>query len=293
MNIAEIRSYIKDIEENSSLFEEKNFDRRIETIDFLEFHVIDQIEARVETRELNLLKQRAEEVTVRLGQVDDILFEKLRANIRAGICIVRAFKDLVNEYFDLDSKVLSTPGYDNLDLFINRLICFDTMPGQTKELETGMVFYQKTPARIIFELAKKCHFTNGDVFFDLGSGLGQVAILLNLLTGVTARGIEFEPAFCRYAQDCAAALNLPEVTFINTDACKADFSAGTVFFLYTPFTGEMLQDVLELLREESKQRMIRIVTYGPCTEQVAQQSWLHPDSPLDNNIYRLAFFNSI
>lgn len=93
-----------------------------------------------------------------------------------------------------------------------------------------MVFYQKTPGRVIFELAEKCRFTEDDVFFDLGSGLRQVAILVHLLTGMAAKGIEFEPAFCNYARVFAAALNLTGVTFINIDARDADYSTGTVFF---------------------------------------------------------------
>jgi precorrin-6B methylase 2 len=167
------------------------------------------------------------------------------------------------------------------------------MPAQTKDLKPEMVYYQKTPVRLVFELTGKCHFTQGDVFFDIGSGLGQVAILVNLLTGVKATGIEFEPAFCNYARDCAAELNLPGVTFSNTDARTANYSDGTVFFLYTPFTGEMLQEVLELLRTESIRRKIRVIIYGPCTPQVALQNWLRSDSSNDNNIHRLAFFSSI
>jgi hypothetical protein len=38
--------------------------------------------------------------------------------------------------------------------------------------------------------------TQADVFFDLGSGLGQVPILVNLLSGAAAKGMEFEPVYC-------------------------------------------------------------------------------------------------
>jgi len=130
-------------------------------------------------------------------------------------------------------------------------------------------------------------------FFDLGSGLGQVAILVNLLAGITVKGIEFEPAFCDYASDCAADLNLSNVTFINVDARKADYSEGTIFFMYTPFKGEILEDVLELLRKESLRRKIKIITYGPCTAQVAVQSWLDLVGPKNPHLYKLAVFTSL
>lgn len=97
-----------------------------------------------------------------------------------------------------------------------------------------MVYYQKTPARIIFEVELNTHLTNKDIFYDVGSDLGQVAIFVNLLSGVRSAGIEFEPEFCRYAQDSATALKLFDVTLVNVDARKADFSRGTVSLCTRP-----------------------------------------------------------
>lgn len=148
------------------------------------------------------------------------------------------------------------------------------MPEETLDREPEMIFYQKTPARIILELINKADFKPHDVFFDLGSGLGQVSILVNLLTSVLSMGVEFEPSFCKYAMACATELNLTNVKFINIDARYADYGAGTVFFLYTPFEGKMLQDVLQKLNSEGKKRKIRVFTYGPCMPHVAKKAWL-------------------
>jgi hypothetical protein len=97
---------------------------------------------------------------------------------------------------------------------------------------------------------------------------------VNLLSGARAKGVEFEPAFCEYARACAADLNLSQVEFINVDARQADFSDGTVFFMYTPFEGKLLQEVLEKLHQVSRTKMIKLFTYGPCTLPVSRQSWL-------------------
>jgi len=297
--ISEIQSYIGEIEKTSALFEEKNFDQRIEVIDFISFHIIDQIEELLgktaHPNELILLKYRAEKVKSELEEIDIRLFQRLQANIRTGGYSGKEFKKLINEYVDFnvdDNQQQEEPGYDNLDIFINGLTLFQTVPEPTKNLEPEMVYYQKTPARIVFELAERSHFTKEDVFLDLGSGLGQVTILINLLAGITARGIEFEPAFCDYAGDCAANLSLSNVTFINADARKADYSEGTVFFMFTPFRGEILQEVLEMLRKESLRRKIKIITYGPCTPLVAFQNWLNFATPGGNDLYRLGFFSS-
>jgi len=300
VDIFEIQSAIGTIEKDASLYEEKNFDKRIDAIDFIGFHVIDQIEELLQktdqTDQLMLLKYRAERVKSDLEEIDTTLFRKLRANIRAGDYTGKGFKNLVSEYagFNLDdNEHLGEPDYDNLDILINGLTSFPSMPEQSKELEPEMVYYQKTPARVIFELAEKVQFTNEDVFFDLGSGLGQAAILVNLLTGITAKGVEFDQAFCDYARDCAKELNLSNVTFLNTDAREADYSEGTVFFMFTPFKGEIMQDVLEILRKESLFRKIKIITYGPCTMQVALQSWLRSSVPETDQVYKLCFFSSL
>jgi SAM-dependent methyltransferase len=299
MPIFEIQSYIEAIEKNPLLYEEKNFDKRIDAIDFIEFHVIDQIEELLQKKgqpdKLILLKYRAEKVKSELEEIDINLFQTLQANIRTKGYPGKEFKNLINEYFDFSldyNQHLEKSGYDNLDIFINGLFPFQNVPEQTKDLEPEMVYYQKTPARIVLELVEKSNFMKEDVFFDLGSGLGQVAILVNLLAGITAKGVEFEPAFCNYANDCAAGLNLSNVTFINADARETDYSEGTIFFMFTPFKGEIMQEVLELLRKESLLRKIKIITYGPCTAQVALQSWLNFAAPKDDDIYKLGIFSS-
>jgi len=296
---SKIQADIGAFEKDSALYEEENFDQRLDAIDFLEFPIIDHIETLIEKtawpNQLILLKQRAENIKLELEAINNNLFKKLRAHIRSNGCTGNQFKNLVGKYIDFDADGCSCEeaGYDNLDVFINGLLSPRTIPEQTTALEPEMVFYQKTPARIIFELVDKGYITKDDVFFDLGSGLGQAAVLVNLLTAAKAIGIEFEPAFCNYACEYAKELSLPNVSFINTDARQADYSEGTVFFMYTPFKGEILRDVLALLRNESFKRKIKIITYGPCTAQVASQGWLNIAMSNNDNIYKPAVFKSI
>ncbi|HEY7182687.1 MAG TPA: hypothetical protein VIC84_14760, partial [Blastocatellia bacterium] len=183
-------------------------------------------------------------------------------------------------------------GYDSLDVFINGLLLIQPVPRETKAREPEMVYYQPAPARIIFEMIEKARLTQEDVFYDLGSGLGQVTILVNLLSGATAKGIEFEPAYCDYARVCAADLNLSYAEFINIDARIAEYSEGTDFFMYTPFEGRILQEALEKLRGESRRKRIRLFTYGPCTPQVSRQSWLKCEDQNGDHPYKLGVFRS-
>jgi hypothetical protein len=300
MVIYEIQSDLETIEKNAALYEETNFDSRAEAIDFIELNVIDRIEALLRTinqpEELTALKQSAERVKRQLEEIDDNLFQRLRADIRSGVCTGTALKGLIDEYVGDDSKGSRQQdkiGYDSLDVFINGLLLINPVPIETKTREPEMVSYQQTPARIINALVEKAHLTGQDVFYDLGSGLGQVPILVHLLSRATAKGIEFEPAYCDYARACAAALNLSQVEFINVDARTADYSDGTVFFMYTPFKGGLLQAVLEKLRGEARKKRIRLLTYGPCTPEVCRQSWLKDVDPNGADLYQLGVFRSL
>jgi hypothetical protein len=234
----------------AALFEERNFVARAEALEWLDLD---------------------SELARRLAAVDDVLFARLRERVRGGECRGEAFRTMVSEYVPLESD---DPGYDHLDLFMNHLFGSREapMPTPTRELEPEMVEYYKTPARVVFDLVGRFDIGADDVFVDLGSGLGQVVLLVNLLTGACARGIEIEPAYCEYARDCASRLGLRDVSFVTADARAADLNSGTVFFLYTPFTGDILRDVLERLRREALMRQVRVIPYGPCTAVVRAAS---------------------
>ena len=171
--------------------------------------------------------------------------------------------------------------YDYLDELLSGVLQFDEPAADLAELPPEMVFYQPTPARHIFELIKRVGLTEQDVLVDLGSGLGHVPLLTSICSGARSIGIELEAAYVDCAQRSASSLNLTRVSFVRQDARAADFSTGTVFYLYTPFTGTVLRAVLDSLHQEAIGREIRICTLGPCTPIVAQEGWLRATGTLE------------
>jgi hypothetical protein len=164
--------------------------------------------------------------------------------------------------------------FDNLDELIGGVLQLREPDSEHIRPGHEMVFYQPTPARHILQMLRLCALTQADTLIDLGSGLGHVPILASLLSEARAIGIELESAYIATARDCARTLNLRRATFLQQNAADADLSTGTAFYLYTPFTGVTLQTVLDNLRQQSRNRHIRICTFGPCTQIVAQESWL-------------------
>jgi SAM-dependent methyltransferase len=162
--------------------------------------------------------------------------------------------------------------YDDLDALVAGILSTDQLVDDgTVESDPDMVPYQPTPARLILALLQDLRPTERDVFVDVGSGLGTVPTLVALLTGARAVGIERQPHYCAYAQDRVRCLNLSSVSFVQQDARTADFSTGTIFYMFTPFKGTMLRDVLQRLDGEARRRTIRLCIYGPLLREALRE----------------------
>lgn len=232
------------------------------------------------------LGQRIEAVCAELEAIDAGLCRRIRRDIRRGAGVRRWLERA--RATDTEREVRSPvrgDSYDYLDALVSDVLQLDEPHALLTGLAAEMVFYQPTPARHILEMLERSALDERDVLIDLGSGLGQVPLLASLCTGARCIGIEWEAAYVDCARRCARALKLERVTFVQGDARAADLAAGTLFYLYTPFTGAMLREMLDRLRAEAAGREIRLCTLGPCSATVAQEPWLQaigawqPDRP--------------
>jgi SAM-dependent methyltransferase len=278
--IATLQTRLLRIEQQDDLCDDRNFVERAKTLDILERQILERIENRMYVHgyrgDLADLYRRAAYLRQRLQDVNHNLFGQLGEALAASAAPAEALYGFCETYVGRAIYTTRRPGCDEgyLDAFVNGIMGIGQTPEETVSLQSGMIGYIPTPACAIFALLEHAQLNTHDVFYDLGSGLGRVALLVGLLTPAQARGIEIEPAFCAYAQQRAQTLRLPHVTFINCDVRETDYADGTLFFMYTPFTGRMLQDVLAQLRQTASRRVIRVAAYGPCTPHIAAQSWL-------------------
>ncbi len=153
MVISEIQSFIQAIEEDLTLYEETNFDSRVDIMDFIDFHILDRIEGLSQKDGLDILRQRAEKIKGELEEINVCLFKRLREKIGRESCPKSFFQEMIHKYLRFSIPVmgqLDKIGYDNFDIFINGLLYDRVIPGVTLEMEGEMVFYQKTPVRIVF-----------------------------------------------------------------------------------------------------------------------------------------------
>lgn len=143
----------------------------------------------------------------------------------------------------------------------------DAAPGEHR------VGYHPSGVAPIVRALIEAPVTADDVFVDIGSGLGKAVLLARLLTGATARGVEIQPSLIERARRAAARLGV-EVSFTCGEAQHADLDDGTVFFLYAPFTGPVLAEVMARLELVARRRAIVICALGLDLPRRAR--WLRP-----------------
>ncbi|MGY3232445.1 hypothetical protein ACVWWJ_003929 [Luteibacter sp. HA06] len=216
--------------------------------------------------------------------IDRELFERVRGRIRQGD------RQALSPW--TGGEALPGQHYDALDALLAGVLAIDEPGIDAPVSPPEMVFYQPSPARHIMDGIRRASIVVGDVVLDLGAGLGHVPMLVHVLTGARTRGVEREPAYVDSAARAASALALGQVSFVAGDAREADLADVNVFYLFTPFLGTVLRDMLARIEAEAALRPLRVVVLGPCARTFARIPWLHSDDPDPSATDRIVVFRS-
>ena len=289
----EIQQAIADIAKGSGVAG-AGFAERAAAIELLEIHVLDRLHYLEErhnlSKELQALGAQAKALRTRLEGANERFLRTLRRRIQSGRCTG-------SELTRVLTRSAGPPGppgyYDTLDLLVSGLLHTGARPRERAAREPEMVAYQPTPARAVLGLIARANLRGDDTFYDLGSGLGRVVLLVALLSDARAIGIEREPAYVSCAARCARRLRMRNAEFVQADARDAALSDGSVFFMYSPFRGALLRKVLMRLRAEARKRPIRVCTLGPCTMVTASEGWLRPEDGRTFSAHEVAIFQSV
>lgn len=215
-------------------------------------------------------KARGQRLLDDMAACDEALFASLRQAIRRG-----EGRAALAPW--LDGRSPRGQHYDALDSLLGGVLALDEPVSDDPVPPPDMVFYQPTPARHIVDCVQRAGIGAADTVLDLGSGLGHVAMLVNILSGARTLGVEREPAYVASAIRAASALELGDVRFLAADAREIGFDGVDVVYLFTPFIGRVLAEVVASLERAAAVRPLRIVTLGPCTRTFARLAWLQPD----------------
>jgi hypothetical protein len=145
---------------------------------------------------------------------------------------------------------------------IEQLLGIDDYPPAPTPPGAELIGYTPSGVGSIVRAVFDVPVRRGDVFVDLGAGLGKAAMVAHLLSGARVRGIELQPDLVARAGARADQLGLVNVSFVAADARVAGLEDGDVFFLYLPFTGAVLRAVLQRLHAVAARRDVVVCALG-------------------------------
>ena len=288
----ELQRLLHDLRNGVDLLLPEQFARRLNALDELDAIVGDLDLGALETLPEPQLIASARALSSHFEAANEMVYRETRAEI-ATLGNSPAMNHWLTELVSNRGAERPRPGlsFDLLDEFVSGVLQLRRPGGTTLLPSPEMTAYQPTPVRHILDLVAACNFSNDDVLVDLGSGLGHVPLLVSTLTGIRTLGIEVQPSYVASAQGTVRDLNLSRVRFAAEDARMADLSSGTVFYMFSPFWGSILTDVLYQLHKQSQQRSIRIGSLGPCTRILQGQTWLRATERTETE--RIAVFKSL
>jgi hypothetical protein len=133
------------------------------------------------------------------------------------------------------------------------------LPDDGPELPHGGVPYLPCSVDALIEVIDSAEIGPTDVFVDLGSGIGRAMAFVHLLTGAGVIGIEIQSGLVHTARSVASVVS-SRIAHLHGDAVELTrrMMNGSVFFLYCPFSGERLAQVLIELEMIAQTRPIRV-----------------------------------
>lgn len=269
-----LNEWIARVEADVLLREPARLRERLEALDRLELYA--------GSTAAPALRARLEAQRLALESINRQFYADLRADIRAG-------RNVFAPWIETLEPSPRGDGYDYRDDLVSGVLALDE-PDDAAPLPPEMVFYQPTPARHVFDLIRRVELSADDVVVDLGSGLGIVPLLVAVATGARAVGVERELSYVEAARRGAVRLGVSRASFECVDAREADLARGTLFYLYTPFTGSVMRSVLDALRREAERRPVRVAAFGPCSDVVAGEGWLRGN--VEVGVDRVVVFSS-
>lgn len=151
--------------------------------------------------------------------------------------------------------------------------------------------YQVVDYLLLRRYIKPVRIEPDDVLIDIGCGMGRVLCVFARRRLSKCIGIEFSGELASIAKRNARSLHGRRVPIeIRVgDAVDADYSSGTIFWLYNPFGELTMRAVLSRIGASlsTSPRRIKIIYVNPVCEEVFRQfSWLKCTGVRNFSLYK-------
>jgi SAM-dependent methyltransferase len=147
----------------------------------------------------------------------------LRAQIRAGTLDARAFI----------ARLCAEPA-ENRDQLVEEILDIAYPPCELLTGTQQVGGYSPSGIDELLFMLDQAKLGPGQTFVDLGSGLGKVVLLVALLTGARAIGLEHDSGLVAHARAAAGALGLTGTSFIAGDLRETALPVADAYYMFMP-----------------------------------------------------------
>lgn len=153
-------------------------------------------------------------------------------------------------------------------------------------IKYGLNSYRYGSSSFLADLFDPIQITNKTVFYDLGSGYGNI-ILYGAVKYPEAKfiGIEILEERNQVCVDLIEREQIKNASAINGDILKTDISDGTIFYLYNPLFNFQYEELITKLYHISLTKPITVIAESRCTF-FDQASWLEQYHLKDIDVVR-------
>jgi predicted RNA methylase len=225
--------------------------------------------------DLEALRDRAfADAMLRMGRAKEPSIDQLREAARRSHVDLRGeiAKGLRGEALRVRFEEVPMPERDH---YVEEVLGIAYPPLEEPALGRELIPYVPSGYEEIIHAFDVTKLGEGARFLDVGSGAGKVALLAALLTGATAIGVECNSALVDLAELAAAELGV-SARFCRGDARAVALDEVDVVFMYLPFTGQALRDVMARLSARYFcTAALDLERYGDLVPAGPSRSWLH------------------
>jgi len=176
---------------------------------------------------------------------------QLRARIRSGTLDKQAFV----------AELLAAP-LELRDHLVEEVLDVAYPPLDDWQLPSDAVPYSPSGLSEILFALDNAELGPHETFVDLGSGLGKVVLLVALLSGAQACGVELDPRLVESSRSAARALGLRNTRFVEADIRVAALPAADVYYMFIPVLRST--EIARRLATPSSER--RVTLFAPALD---------------------------
>jgi SAM-dependent methyltransferase len=161
------------------------------------------------------------------------LYDRIRATAQhAHRDLRQRIRDKSLDRRDLLAQLQETP-LEIRDHLIEEILDVAYPPLEETALREVIHYAPSGLSEILFTI-ENAGLRPGKSFVDLGSGLGKVVLLVALLTGAQAYGVELDSRRAGHARAAAEALELDNARFLDGDIRDVPLPLADVYYMYIP-----------------------------------------------------------